>query len=293
MNVLYVSGYVKTFHWLSWMYCTFMTNNEMSLHNQRHTVHSWQTMKCLYIPRDIQYSHDKQWNVFTYPETSSTFMTNNEMSLHTERHTVHSWLGMYRHFIVCHDCTLCLWVCKDISLFVMNVLYVCGYVKTFHCLSWMYCMSAWQTMKCLYIPRDIQYIHDKQGNVFTYLERYSTFMTNNEMSLHTQRRQTVHSWQTMKCLHIPRDIQYIHDKQLNAFTYSETFSTVMTNNEMSLHNQRHTVHSWQTMKCLYISTVCLSVSKDISLFVMNVLYVSRYVTTFHCLSRMYCMSLGM
>jgi hypothetical protein len=114
-------------------------------------------------------------------------------------------------------------------------------------------LYSWQTMKCLYIPRDIQYIHDKQWNVFTYLETYSTFMTNNEMSLHTHRH-TVHSWQTMKCLYIPTDIQYIHDKQWNVFTYLET---------------------------------------DISLFVMNVLYVSRYVKTFHCLSWMYCMSLGM
>jgi hypothetical protein len=143
MNVLYVFWYVKTFHCLSWMYCiwnvftypetysTFMTNNEMSLHTHRNTVHSWQTMKCLYIPKDIQYIHDKQWNVFTYPETHSTFMTNNEMSLHTQRHTV----------IVCHECSVCLSVCKDISLFVMNVLYVSGYVKTFHCLSWIYWMS--------------------------------------------------------------------------------------------------------------------------------------------------------
>jgi hypothetical protein len=105
MNVLYVSGYVKTFHWLSWMYCmslekysTFMTNNEMSLHTHRHTVHSWQTMKCLYIPREIQYIHDKQWNVFTYPETYSTFMTNNEMSLHTQRHTVHSYRAKVVYF---------------------------------------------------------------------------------------------------------------------------------------------------------------------------------------------------
>jgi hypothetical protein len=184
----------------------------------------------------------------------------------------------------------------------MNVLYVSRYVKTFHCLSWMYCLHSWQTMKCLYIPRDIQYIYDKQGNVFTYLERYSTFMTNNEMSLHTERH-TVHSWQTMKCLYIPTDIQYIHDKQWNVYTYPETYITFMTNNEMSLHTQRHTVHSWQTMKCLYIPTdkqyirhectVCLSVCKDISLFVMNVLCVSGYVKTFHWLSWMYCMSVGM
>jgi hypothetical protein len=126
---------------------------------------------------------------------------------------------------------------------------------------------------------NIQYIHDKQWNVFAYLETYSTFMTNNEMSLHTHRH-TVHSWQTMKCLYIPRDIQYIHDKQLNVFTYLETSSTVMTNNEMSLHTQRYSI-------------VCLWVCKDISLFVMNVLYVSRYAKTFHCLSWMYCMSLGM
>jgi hypothetical protein len=142
-----------------------MTNNEMSLDTQRHTVHSWETMKCLYIPTEIQYIHDKQWNVFTSLETYSTFMTNNEMSLHTQRHTLHSsqimkclyiprdiqyihdkqWhvstYRMYSHFFVCHECTVCLWVSKDISLFVMNVLYVSRYVKTFHCLSWMYCMS--------------------------------------------------------------------------------------------------------------------------------------------------------
>jgi hypothetical protein len=161
----------------------------------------------------------------------------------------------------------------------MNVLYFCGYVKTFHCLSWMYCISlgslhtqrptvhSWQTMKCLYIPRDIQYIYDKQGNVFTYLERYSTFMTNNEMCLHTERH-TVHSWQPMKCLYIPTDIQYIHDKQWNVFTKSHFI----------------VCHEY---------TVCLWICKDISLFVMNVLYVSGYVKTFHCLSWMYCMSLGM
>jgi hypothetical protein len=136
-------------------YSTFMTNNEMSLHTERHTVNSCQTMKCLYIPRDIQYIHDKQWNVFTYRETYSTFMTNNEMTLHINRHTIHSWQTMKchyiprdihhnhdkRHFIVCHECTVFLWVCKDISLFAINVLYVSRYVKTFHCLSWMYCLS--------------------------------------------------------------------------------------------------------------------------------------------------------
>jgi hypothetical protein len=138
MNVLYVWGYVKTFHCLSLMFCmslgiTFMTNNEMSLHTHRNTVRSWQTMKCLYIPRDIQYIHDKQWNVFTYLETYSTFMTINEMSLHTHRHTVHSWQTMKCIYIprdiqyihdkqwndftypeTCHECTVFLWVCKDI-----------------------------------------------------------------------------------------------------------------------------------------------------------------------------------
>jgi hypothetical protein len=145
----------------------------------------------------------------------------------------------------------------------MNVLYVSRYAK------------------CLYIPRDIQYIHDKQWNVFTYLETYSTFMKIKEMSLHTQRH-TVHSWQTMKCLYIPRDIQYIHDKQWNVFTYPEIYSTFMTNNVMSLHTQSYTVHS-----------VCLWVCIDISLFVMNVLYVSGYVMTFLWFSWMYYMSLGM
>jgi hypothetical protein len=141
-------------------------------------------------------------------------------------------------------------------------------------------------------------------------------MTNNEMSFQTQRH-TVHSWQKMKCLYIPTDIQYIHDKQWNVFTYLETYSTFMTINEISLHTQRHTVHSWQTMKCLYIPrdiqyihdkkwndftylktySTYMTINKmalhTISLFVMNVLYVSRYVKIFHCLSWMYCMSLGM
>jgi NAD-dependent dihydropyrimidine dehydrogenase PreA subunit len=282
-----------------------MNNKEMSLHTQRHTVHSWQTMKCLYIPRDLQYIHDKQWNVFTYRETYSTFMTNNEMSFHTERHTVHSWqsmkclyiptdiqyihdkqwnvftyqetystFGMKRHFIVCHECTVCVLVCKDISLFVMNVLYVCGYVKTFHCLSWMYCMSlgmkrhfivCHECTVCLSVCKDISLF---VMNVL-YVSGY-VIHDNNEMSLHTQRH-TVHSWQTMKCLYIPRDIQYIHDKQWHVFTYRET---------------RHFI-------VCHECTVCLWVCKDILLFVMNVLYVSRYVKTFHCLSWMYCMSLGM
>ena len=207
-------------------------------------------MKCLYIPTDIQYIHDKQWNVFTYLETNSTFMTNNEMSLHTHRHTVHSWQTMK-----------CLYIPREIQYIHDKQWNVFTYRETYSTFmtnnemslhTHRHTVHSWQTMKCLYIPReDIQYIHDKQWNVFTYLETYSTFMTNNEMSLHTHRH-TVHSWQTMKCLYIPRDIQYIHDKQWNVFTYRETYSTFMTNNEMSLHTHRHTVHSWQTMKCLYI-----------------------------------------